>query len=180
MSEEARKYRYIQVTDNVPENWDLIIKVARSCYTKFWYIFHDKDTDENGIEKKKHLHLVCYDNSPNYLSKALKNFEGATIPNLIEGCRNGRACIRYLVHKDDPDKFQYDISDVITNAPQQLSSSLVDSDDIVSLYESYELLRQGKISVGDFINQYKQQLTGMNFYQQLSTFNLLHKTIFKE
>lgn len=177
---ESRKFRYIQVTDNCPDNWDKIIKVAQSCYSKYWYIFHDRDLDDNGQVKKKHLHLVCYDDSPNFITKGIKNFEGATLPNLVEGCRNGRACIRYLVHKDDPQKQQYDITEVVTNSPQQLTSALADSDTIVGLYQSYEELRTGKISVGDFIQRYKQELSSMNFYQQISTFNLLHKTIFKE
>ena len=176
----SKYVRYITVTDNVPENFDKIIKVAKSSYKYYWYVFHDKDLDDNGTVKKRHLHLVCYDSSPASISKAIKNFEGCTLPNCVEACRNGRAMLRYLIHKDDPDKFQYDPKDVESNNIGQFSEAIEDSDNVVSLFKDYEDLRTAKISVGEFIEKYKQNLSGMNFYQQLSTFNLLHKTIYKE
>lgn len=176
----SRYVRYITVTDNNEDNFDKIIKVAQSSYKYYWYVFHDKDVDENGTLKKKHLHLVVYDNSPATIQKAIKNFEGATLPNLVEACRNGRAMLRYLVHKDDSDKYQYDSSSVVTNNLNQFLSAIEDSDSVCSLFEDYENLRTAKISVGEFIQKYKQNLSSMNFYQQLSTFNLLHKTIYKE
>ena len=171
----SRYIRYIHITDNVPENWDKIIKVAKSSYKYYWYIFHDKDKDENGTLKKKHLHLICYDSSPATINKALSNFKGTTLDNCIEGCRSGRAMIRYLIHKDDTDKFQYSPQEVTSNNMTQFYSAIEDSDNVVSLFNSYEELRVGKISVGEFIQRYKEQLSSMNFYQQLSTFNLLHK-----
>ena len=107
--------RYITVTDNDPANWEKIIKVAKSSYKFYWYVYHDKDKNEDGSIKKKHLHLVCYDSSPATIKKAVENFKDATLPNLVEGCRNGRAMLRYLIHLDDSDKFQYSPTEVITN-----------------------------------------------------------------
>lgn len=172
--------RYITVTDNDPDNFEKIIKVAKSCYKYYWYIYHDSDLDDNGSIKKKHLHLVCYDSSPATIQKAIKNFEGCTLPNLVEAVRNGRAMLRYLIHKDDSDKFQYNSSLVQTNNIGQFLEAIGDFDNVYKIWQDYELVRTAKISVGEFIEKYKQNLSGMNFYQQLSTFNLLHKTIYKE
>lgn len=176
----SRYTRYVTVTDNDPANFDKIIKVAQSCYKWYWYVFHDKDTDENGNTKKKHLHLVCYDSSPSTIQKSIKNFEGATLPNLVEGCRNGRAMLRYLIHKDDPDKFQYEPTEVVSNNIKQFLECIEDSDSVTSIFKDYELVRTAQISVGEFIEKYKQNLSTMNLYQQLQIFNLLHKTTFKE
>lgn len=176
----SRYIRYITVTDNDPNNFDKIIKVAQSCYKYYWYVFHDMDKDENGTLKKKHIHLVAYDSSPSTIKKAINNFDGATLPNLVEGCRNGRAMLRYLVHKDDPDKYPYDPSAVMTNNMAQFLSAIEDSDSVTKIFEDYEKVRTAKISVGEFIEKYKEHLSGMNFYQQLQTFKLLTTIKFKE
>lgn len=176
----SRYIRYITVTDNVEDNFDKIIKVAQSCYKYYWYVFHDKDLDEDGTIKKRHLHLVCFDSSPSTIQKAIKNFEGATLPNLVEACHNGRAMLRYLIHKDDPDKFQYEANEVHTNNLQQFLSAIEDSDVVTAIFEDYEHVRRAEISVGDFIKKYKQHISGMNFYQQLQTFKLLTTIKYKE
>lgn len=176
----SRYIRYITITDNVPENFDKIIKVAKSSYKWYWYIFHDRDLDENGTIKKKHLHLVCFDSSPATISKAVKNFEGCTLPNCVEACKSGRAMLRYLIHKDDPDKFQYESKDVQTNNIGQFLEAIGDFDNVSRIWQDYELVRTAKISVGEFIEKYKQNLSGMNFYQQLQTFKLLSTIKYKE
>lgn len=176
----SRYIRYLQITEHRPDKFDDIIRVAKSSYQFYWYIFHDKDKDENGNLKNKHLHIVMYDKSPSTLDKHAKLFEGIVPRHSLEACRNGRACIRYLIHKDDPEKFQYSINEVVTNKLPQLLSAIEDSDSVCSLYEDYERLRTAQISVGEFIQKYKQNLSSMNFYQQISTFNLLHKVTYKE
>lgn len=176
----SRYVRYITITDNDPANWDKIIKVAKSSYKYYWYIFHDSDTDDNGQIKKKHLHLVCYDSSPSTIKKAISNFEGCTLPNLVEACRNGRAMLRYLIHLDDKDKFQYESKQVQTNNMTQFLNAIQDTGSVTSLFEDYEKVRTAQISVGEFIEKYKEHVSGMNFYQQLQTFKLLTTIKYKE
>ena len=38
----------------------------------------------------------------------------------INSCRHVKSCVQYLVHLNDPDKYQYEWSSVITNAPDKL------------------------------------------------------------
>lgn len=82
------------------------------------YIVHDKDEDNEGKLKKPHVHMVIVrknGSTCSALSKCTK------IPvNFIEPCRKYIPAIRYLVHRDDPDKFQYNQLEVNTNDPKFL------------------------------------------------------------
>lgn len=74
------------------------------------YILHNKDTDNKNNFKKEHYHIIIkLDNATTIdaLSKKL-----GLPSNFIENIRNERAYIRYLIHFDDADKYQYSLEDI--------------------------------------------------------------------
>lgn len=77
------------------------------------YITHDMDVDANGELKKPHIHWVGKRRTPaplSTISNALK------IPDRdIEFCKSYKYSLRYLVHADNPEKYQYDPKSVISN-----------------------------------------------------------------
>ena len=74
------------------------------------YCLHDKDFDENGEIKKAHYHfIVCFKN-PRSITGFAK--ELGIQANYIECCHDLVGSWQYLIHKNDPDKFQYCIDDV--------------------------------------------------------------------
>lgn len=74
---------------------------------------HDKDVDLNGELKKPHVHYVFQTSSP---CKLLTVSNHLQLPeNRIEWCKNFTGAIRYLIHIDDKDKYQYDFNSIVSN-----------------------------------------------------------------
>lgn len=73
---------------------------------------HDKDVDPTGEAKKPHYHVILvFNNSTTYLNvKSLCDSVNGTIPIHLESVRG---MYRYLTHKDNPDKHQYQETDII-------------------------------------------------------------------
>lgn len=74
---------------------------------------HDKDIDPDGNPKKPHYHIIM-------------SYEGPTTYNVVKGIMDElhqpapqklesvRGYYRYLTHKDNPEKAQYDENDIVT------------------------------------------------------------------
>lgn len=103
-----------------------VLNLAMSKYSEVAYILHDKDVYEDeildddgnvihckGELKKSHYHLV-FRTTPRF-PKAISNALGVPLNDIEFGKGSFEHCVRYLVHSDNPHKFQYDISDIITN-----------------------------------------------------------------
>lgn len=99
--------------DSAPENYVNIIQR--------WHIatllspIHDKDLNGDETEKKKHIHVMMYfgsgqNKSLNQIQEFSKQLNG-TVPFIVH---NTNALIRYFVHKDNPEKHQYDLNDLIS------------------------------------------------------------------
>lgn len=84
---------------------------------------HDKDVDSNGVIKKAHYHLVLYFDSLKSASQAQVIFDA--IGGV--GCQSVQSPVsyaRYLIHADDPDKYQYAAEDVIAYGLDYMQCSL--------------------------------------------------------
>lgn len=75
----------------------------------FAYIYHDCD------EKEPHYHyFLTFSNNKNPYNLAREMLCGR-YSFMIENVRNRKACLRYLIHLDDGDKFQYPLANVTSN-----------------------------------------------------------------
>lgn len=84
---------------------------------------HDKDLDRDGVIKKAHYHLVLYFDSLKSASQAQVIFDA--IGGV--GCQSVQSPVsyaRYLIHADDPDKYQYLAEDVIAYGLDYMQCSL--------------------------------------------------------
>ena len=79
-----------------------------------YIINHDKDNNELGELVEPHTHIYLEYETPRKLSTIANLLEVEA--NFIEIIRNKKGYLRYLTHKDDLDKFQYDNSEVLTNS----------------------------------------------------------------
>lgn len=96
-------------------------------YNRFKFfasIIHDKDILENGEPKTKHMHIVYTTPLKNTILGELK--EISSILNIdkrllsLEGSNNEFLMVQYLTHKNQPNKTQYDYSEIITNNSEEL------------------------------------------------------------
>lgn len=104
---------------------DILAYIKKFNYA---YIVHDKDVanQETGEIKKMHAHVVLKYRSRRTLSSVKAEYKTIGVPdNLINTC-NERAMLRYLIHVDDLDKYQYQKSDVITNMQDVFEKALFD------------------------------------------------------
>ncbi|MBS7377348.1 MAG: hypothetical protein KIG42_05085 [Paludibacteraceae bacterium] len=125
------------------EQHNEVLSVIKDSGIDFCGILHDKDVDETGNIKKAHIHLVLWgvQTTISSLSSRLGLPENYIS---IRGTRVSR--LRYLVHADNPEKYQYS-PDVAFGSPSGLKKfreSLNVSEDendnvfsIISLLESY-------------------------------------------
>lgn len=98
------------------------------------FILHNKDTYTEddfksnsehipGTLKINHYHILVIMAYPYPLSsfsswfKGYYDSDGLEINTLVQPCTSPSAQYRYLTHKDDPDKYQYDSKDIITSDP---------------------------------------------------------------
>lgn len=75
---------------------------------------HDKDVDADGCEETPHIHAYVETDTRHTLSAVLnclvKQLQVNAESISIAKCHDRIRSVRYLVHKDSPSKFQYDVS----------------------------------------------------------------------
>lgn len=107
----TRNFATIVYPESAPKNWRDIL--MEECIPSFISPLHNSDVNADGEKKKEHYHvMIMFDN--------VKTDEQAkTIFNKIGGvgCQRInviRGYARYLCHLDNPEKAQYNISDVVS------------------------------------------------------------------
>lgn len=104
-----RNWAFILYPESAPKDWR--VRLRDMLVPGFISPIHDSDKKENGEVKKAHYHILL-------TFKGLKSYEqvceitqslNATIP---QECKDIRAYARYLCHLDNPEKAQYEISNV--------------------------------------------------------------------
>lgn len=159
-------------------NYMLSIKTELNAYNYF-AIIHDKDLNDLGQEKTKHLHLILISKEKSsgldilaMLCKVLNCKENQIS---IDKVYNIRQDIRYLIHKDQPKKYQYTKEEIKTNNRAYLWTCLEDEEEyqtftikdcekavMVDHYELIDLMkrygleayRKNRIVMLDIINAY--------------------------
>lgn len=82
------------------------------------YCLHNRDVDENGEIKKEHIHCVIrIGANPNWRTAIAKKLE--IKENYIEGCKLDNM-LKYLIHFDNPEKYQYGVEEVKGNLKNRL------------------------------------------------------------
>ena len=98
--------------DSLPDNY--LNRIQNMHIPTLLSPVHDKDLNGNGMEKKKHIHVMMY-----FGKGANKSFNQVKkFVELLGGCQpevvnNAPGLIRYFIHKDNPEKFQYSINDLM-------------------------------------------------------------------
>lgn len=101
-----------------------------ACCFLYAFILHDKDTDENGELKTPHIHLFIISDKRHqlkyyiYLIADLLQVNESLISCRVSNSDAGD--IQYLVHKNDLNKYQYNVSDVKTNISKDMFDSLME------------------------------------------------------
>ena len=151
---------------------DNIISVIED-FPVYFYILHDKDKDASGNYIKPHLHFVI---------KGRHNLrvwaDILQVPeHMIEITRSVSGSVRYLVHKDNPEKYQYSADDVFTNNSSCLHKFLADQNSYSFKEFSIDIrrLKTGRITRVEFEEKYNNDLSRMGKYSQWRIINDLDR-----
>ena len=111
-SEEVmpKKYRhFILLLYPYWDNFKIILGDLKGSFKNYAYIKHIPETEE----KKEHVHFILSLENARTI-ESISNRVGVP-SNLIQNCKSLRASCRYLVHKDDEDKYQYNLDQVVVS-----------------------------------------------------------------
>lgn len=145
-SEEVieKRYRHFMIL-LYPEDdyFKDVLQDIKGSFKNYAYIKHSPEEDE----KKEHVHLILSLDNPRSIS-SLANRLG--IPSrLIQNVKSLRGACRYLVHRDNEEKFQYNIDQVIVSNSFN-SSYLKSFDDLITDDEILD-------NIFEFIREIKEQ-----------------------
>lgn len=129
LSKDSRIFQGVLYPDSESYVCQDVLSRLSSVFVEWAYILHDCDTDENGVVKKPHYHWIGKLENPALLSTVAGARKLCVPDNSVEFCRSWKYSVRYLIHKDQPDKFQYTSDSIKCNF--SLSSALRDKDDEV-------------------------------------------------
>lgn len=108
---KKRNWAFVVYPESVSTDWiEILQKTGLQCVIS---PLHDKDIDLTGELKKAHYHVIATYSGPTSFNvvKGLTDSLNAPIPQALEQVRG---YYRYLTHKDNPEKYQYDEQDIRT------------------------------------------------------------------
>ena len=108
MQKKCRRWGIILWTDN--DTHINALDYIKRNYQNYIYILHNCDVKEDNTLKKAHYHVLLYFPNQKSLS-SLKNQLHLNDSDFYE-IKSFTGQLRYLIHYDDDDKFQYDVKDV--------------------------------------------------------------------
>lgn len=90
-----------------------VLATVTEYFTQWCYILHDRDVNDDGTPKKSHYHVYGKFDTPR-TPQTVANALGVGVASL-RTVSSWRAAVRYAVHLDHPDKYQYSVDDVSAN-----------------------------------------------------------------
>lgn len=153
---KTRAWTFIIWEDSTDvEQFKVAIKSQSRLGVRALYIRHDRDVRANGEPKKVHWHIILiWDNSTTF-NNALKTAQAVSNTKYIEPVRSLVGATRYLIHMDDPDKYQYDKDEVQTVGDVDFSELIESSrNDRIELKAMCEYIRDNGITHFDTFAYY--------------------------
>lgn len=128
MATRTRNWIFVGYDESLPHNWRDILDDTHIEWVES--PLHDRDVNPETLNeetgelecKKPHYHILL-------LFPSVKTFE--QVKELVVGqlwqpipivCQSVKGTIRYMVHKDNPEKFQYDWNDIKTHNGADIDS----------------------------------------------------------
>lgn len=107
--ERFRNWCLVVYPESAPQNWRDILdsKNIRWCESPL----HDKDLNADNTPKKPHWHVIlAFDGKKSYSQiKEICDELHTVIP---QKCMDMKGAVRYMVHLDNPEKYQYSVEDI--------------------------------------------------------------------
>lgn len=89
---------------------------------RYFFALHDLDKHEDGSPKSPHYH--CYAEMSDrkrlstWINQLSKKLQVSPFAISLEKPTSTEGCVQYLIHKKNPEKYQYERNRIVTNCPQ--------------------------------------------------------------
>lgn len=115
----GRNWTLVVYPESAPKNWRDILDDLHISWIES--PLHDKDVNPDGEVKKAHWHvLLIFEGNKSFDQvKELTERIHAPIPQRVE---SARGMVRYMIHLDNPEKFQYPKSKIIGHGGANVES----------------------------------------------------------
>lgn len=130
----TRNWTVVVYPDSAPEFWRDILDELHIEWIES--PLHDKDINGNGEIKKAHYHVLLMFGGVKSFNQVRDITEILNCP-IPQRCHNARAMVRYMAHMDNPDKVQYQVSDIKAHGGVDLADLLRPSHS-----ERYSLIKE--------------------------------------
>lgn len=107
---KTRAWTLIVYPESAPEQWRSIIDEEHIQWVES--PLHDKDVNPDGEMKKAHYHVLLLFDGPTTYSNAKRVSDSLHAP-APQAVGSAKGMVRYMIHLDNPEKFQYNRDDVV-------------------------------------------------------------------
>ena len=169
---KSKYFCTILYPDSTTYDTEKVIKaLAMEHFTFAVSPIHDRDVEDDGSLKKGHYHLLLAYSSATTLKNIRGWFNACGMPETdlhsVRVCASGVGYYRYLTHKDNPEKVQYDDNDIrVFN----------DSDE---LFKKFSKTASDKIDDLVRIFQFVDELDSISFHSFVIYLMLNERDLFK-
>lgn len=120
-SDRTRNWTIVLYPESAPNNWRDILDEMHLEWVES--PLHDKDVNADGEVKKAHWHIILMFGGVKSYEQVLDVTQKLNCPR-PERCHNVKAMVRYMAHLDNPEKFQYNQSDIKAHGGVDLAELL--------------------------------------------------------
>lgn len=107
---KGRDWTFIVYPESAPSNWREIIDETHLRWVES--PLHDKDVNADGSVKKPHWHILISFDGP-VTEKPCTDISEKVNGTLVQKVGSAKGLVRYMIHMDNPEKFQYNREDIV-------------------------------------------------------------------
>nr|CRY97090.1 hypothetical protein [uncultured prokaryote] len=142
--QRARTWTFVVYPESAPENWRDIL----SDYHIPWVEspLHDKDVNPDGEVKKAHWHIILFFDGKKSFEQVQEITDALNAP-IPQKTANAKGLVRYLIHMDNPEKYQYKRDEIICHCGAEIDEyfALSASSKNAILWEIIEFIRENQV-----------------------------------
>lgn len=123
---KCRAWNAVVYPESLPANWRELLDETHLQWVES--PLHDSDINATGEKKKAHYHLcIVWDGPVTY--KCANNLIHEILCGACpQSCHSLRGSVRYMAHLDNPEKWQYNVNDIIGHGGIDLEELLKPSE----------------------------------------------------
>lgn len=120
-SDRTRNWTFVLYPESALVNWRDILDEEHIEWIES--PLHDKDINADGENKKPHKHIMLLFGGVKSYEQVREITDKLNCP-IPQRCHNAKAMVRYMAHLDNPEKAQYNVSDIKAHGGVDLAEML--------------------------------------------------------